>query len=323
MTLVRSVARLHGRQTETGSLCVRAPGALRRLISSTQGTRLGPYITPQTFELSTDDGSLASGKREYDDGEAFFRNFPDVEVAAVVAGRRVLDLGCGFGGRTVWYAERGAERVMGLEISPKMVDRCRAFAEQHGMDNVEFVVGIAEDLPYEDNSIDVVITYDVLEHVQDPAQAMCEIARVLQPDGSAWLVFPSYLGGRASHLDYLTQIPFLHRVFDPDVIIPVVNESLTTEPERYGVKAQPPARVTPVGRRALPTLNGMNRAEAEAFLDRAGLEVEWSHAGPLFTETARLPLSGPASRAMDRLGVVGRVPDALVGHLAYRVRRRG
>src|SRR5437879_3906462 len=68
VTAASRIASLHGRQLETGSLCLPLRWPLRRLIAATQTTWFGPHVTPQTFELSLDEGtnaSLPSGEREY------------------------------------------------------------------------------------------------------------------------------------------------------------------------------------------------------------------------------------------------------------------
>jgi SAM-dependent methyltransferase len=202
-----------------------------------------------------------------------------------------------------------------------MVDRCRAFSDSRGVSNVTFEVGVAEELNFDEGSFDAVISYDVLEHVDDPARAFTEIGRVLRPGGCAWLVFPTYLGARSAHLDYLTQVPLLHRVFAPETIIPVVNRFLAADPARYGVRPQPPPRVTAVGRRALPTLNGMSLDDAKSWLRRAGLATSWARIEPLFRPDAPLPLAGPLSRAMARAGEAGHLPEVLVWHLACKVHR--
>jgi SAM-dependent methyltransferase len=315
--LARRWARRRGRQHEASTLGVTSRPLLRRLIAATQDTRLGPFVTPQTFELSSGGESLASGRREYDDGPAFFGHFEGAVTREDLRGKRVLDLGCGFGGRTVYYAEV-AEWVAGIEISARMIERCRAFAAEQGAANSEFEVGFGERLAFPDASFDVVISYDVLEHVQDPVRTLEEVARVLRHGGAAWLVFPSYLGARASHLDYLTQIPALHRIFDLDTVVDVVNEFLQAAPERYGTDPQPRADVSPLGRRALPSVNGMSLAEARGAITRSGLQVVQERIRPLITETAAVPGAAPVARA---LGAVGRVwlPDLLVGHIVLRL----
>lgn len=320
MSIVASVARLHGRQRETASLCLRAPRLLHALVRSTQQTFLGPNITPQTFELQASGEKLTSAQREYEDGPGFFAHFPGTDARTVLAGEHLLDLGCGYGGRTVWYAEHAQPAsIVGVEIAESMVDRCRAFARRRGHDEVEFRRAFAEDLPFEDDTFDIVLSYDVQEHVQDPARTLEEIARVLKPGGEAWMVFPSYLGARASHLDYVTLVPFLHRVFDPDTIVSVINRFLIAAPERYGVGRQPPSMVAPTGRRVLPSLNGSDRAQSVAYMARAGLRVCEVPAEPLVTRRAPIPLAAQCESLMRWVAERGRLPDLLVGHLAFRL----
>ena len=304
--MLRRLARLYGRQIETASLAVTLEWPVRAAIASTQRhPRFGPFVTPQTFELADSAGGLP---RRHAASTPTGRTCSSCS-RSTLAGRRVLDLGCGYGGRTVFYAEQGAT-MAGIEISDVMVERCRAFAAEHGV-AVDFRLGRAEALEFPAASFDAVLSYDVLEHVQDPAQALREIARVLVPGGTAWLVFPTYLGGLASHLDYVTQLPFLHRVFDPDTLIAAVNHFLADP--NYGVPSQPASRVGPLGRRTLPTLNGMSLRDVRALLADAGLEIEWWRARPLLT--GRAPL---LARVLERRA---RLPEALVSQLAFKVRR--
>ncbi len=310
------------RRRRTGSLCLRQPGLLRRAIASTQGTALGPLVTPQTFELSTLGETLASGHREYEDGPSFFAHFHGRLTLDHLRGRDVLDLGCGYGGRTVYYAREGqVHEIHGIDISEEVMRRCALLARDLGAPRARFEMGRAEALPYGDASFDVVLSYDVLEHVEDPATALLEIARVLRPGGAAWLVFPSYLGAFSSHLDYLTRIPALHRVFDPLTIIEVINEFLAAEPERLGVALQPPPRMTPVGREALPSLNGMSAREAMQYVRRSGLEIAYQCVAPLTHSLIRhlcaRHVSRPPSYFAKRLGL----PDLLISSLALGLRK--
>jgi SAM-dependent methyltransferase len=233
-----------------------------------------------------------------------------------------LDLGCGYGGRTVFYAREGGTRAIhGLDITDEVIRRCRLLAAELDAPHTQFEVGRAEHLPYPAASFDLVLSYDVLEHVDDPRSAMQEIARVLRPGGEAWLVFPTYLGALSAHLDYLTRLPALHRIFDPETIIDVVNEFLVAEPERLGVAVQPRPRVTPVGREVLPSLNGMNVSEALQYVDEARLEITFRRIAPIFhpfsgRRWARA-LSGPLGYLAERR----LLPDLLVWNIALGLRR--
>ena len=304
---------------QAGSLGVRQHRLLRELIVRTQDTLLGPYLTPQTFELAkADAGKFTSSQREYDDGPRFLEHFDGELGPSRLAGKNVLDLGCGYGGRTVFYGELGPTSVTGIEIAERVIERCRGFAAARHVNNVEFLVAFAEDMPFADGSFDQIVCYDVLEHVQDPVLAFREIRRVLRPGGEAWLVFPTYLGARASHLDYLTQIPALHRIFDPEVIIEVVNELLSADRDTLGVTDQPRPFVGPLGRRALPHVNGMTRREAIALIERTGLEIRRAGATPFITKAAPAPLNRLAP-LLDAYTRRTWPPDLLVGGLRFHL----
>ena len=202
-----------------------------------------------------------------------------------------------------------------------MVERCEQFARSRNATNVAFDVGVGEALPYTSDSFDIVIAFDVLEHVGDPRLVFEEIARVLRPGGDAWLVFPTYLGARASHLDYLTQLPFLHRVFDPDTIIDVVNEFLSANRDRYGVDPQPRPQQGPFGRVTLPTLNGMSMRESRELAVASGLSIIEMRLAPIISRHAPLPGASLVARMLDGWAQRGTIPELLIGHVAMQLRR--
>lgn len=144
------------------------------------------------------------------------------------AGKDVLDLGCGFGGRTVRFAELGARTVTGVEVTQSTVEHARLFAASHGA-AVDFRVGSGEAIPLGDASVDLVLMNDVMEHVVSPAAVLAETARVLRPGGRLVTVFPPYYdltGG--SHLHgHSTRLPGLNLVFPTHVLRRAVRRHLT------------------------------------------------------------------------------------------------
>jgi SAM-dependent methyltransferase len=105
------------------------------------------------------------------------------EHAGIRPGSTVLDLGAG-AGIDAFVARRlvGAEgQVYGVDMTPEMVAKARAHADKLGYDNVEFRLGEIEHLPFERDSIDVVISNCVLNLVPDKVRAFAEIYRVLRP----------------------------------------------------------------------------------------------------------------------------------------------
>lgn len=105
------------------------------------------------------------------------------EHAGIKAGDTVLDLGAGAGldafvARNL-VGDRG--QVYGVDMTPDMVGKARANAAKLGYRNVEFRLGEIEHLPFERDSIDVVISNCVLNLVPDKPRAFAEIYRVLRP----------------------------------------------------------------------------------------------------------------------------------------------
>jgi len=104
-------------------------------------------------------------------------------------GKRVLDLGCGYGETSAWLAMQGA-RVDAVDISPRMVEMSRALAARCGVaDRVAFHVAPGEQLPFTDGSFDAVFGHDVLHHL-DLERARDEFRRVMNPGTRAVFVEP-------------------------------------------------------------------------------------------------------------------------------------
>jgi SAM-dependent methyltransferase len=106
-------------------------------------------------------------------------------------GKDILDLGCGFGGRTVRYKEMGARSVVGIEPHQQCIDEALAFASTRGA-SISALAGTAERLPLENNSVDAITSYDVFEHVEFLAKTLAECYRVLRPGGVVYAVFPPF-----------------------------------------------------------------------------------------------------------------------------------
>jgi SAM-dependent methyltransferase len=105
--------------------------------------------------------------------------------AALRAGETVLDLGSGAGFDAFLAArEVGVTgRVIGIDMTPEMLERARRNAAAGGYRNVEFREGHIEALPVEDGSVDLVISNCVINLVPDKAAVYREVARVLRPGG--------------------------------------------------------------------------------------------------------------------------------------------
>lgn len=217
--------------------------------------------------------SVDKAKAEAADHERFFGFFSERDVRAELQGKRVLDFGSGYGGRTVEYARSGAAEAYGVEPLMEHVVAGRQLAAEWGVDNAFFELCGSYDIPYPDGMFDAIVSFDVLEHVADPRKSLLELHRVLKPGGFFYAVFPVYRGMFAHHLDYITLAPALHLVFSPQRIMRVVNHLLDTRFGDIEVTRHPGAARSYLGDRyVLPTLNGMGLRD---FLANASIfEVE-------------------------------------------------
>ena len=81
----------------------------------------------------------------------------------------------------LWVGPTG--RVIGIDMTPEMIDRSRAMAGKLGLENIEFRQGVIEDLPVEDGWADVVISNGVINLCPDKLGVYRQISRVLRPGG--------------------------------------------------------------------------------------------------------------------------------------------
>ena len=104
------------------------------------------------------------------------------------AGQRVLDLGCGSGDGAAMIAET-ARSVTAVDVSPEAVSYA---AHKYGRPNLTFQQIKADELlPFPDQSFDVVLSFQVIEHVMDDAAYVREACRVLTEDGVLIVITPN------------------------------------------------------------------------------------------------------------------------------------
>lgn len=147
--------------------------------------------------------------------------FPSRSLTAVLAGKCVLDLGCGIGGLIFSLGDRWKVREFyGLDVNQDSIDAANLYVQRHRAHaHCRFVQGCAEDMPFEDGFFDAIVSHDTLEHVRSLRDTLRECRRVLKHGGYAFLVFPSFnfpFGG--AHIDHVTGTPFLEWFFSPDTL---------------------------------------------------------------------------------------------------------
>ena len=108
-----------------------------------------------------------------------------ITLASLEPGQTVLDLGSGAGLDCFFAAKKvgGTGHVIGVDMTPEMIERARSSAQRLNLQNVEFRQGYLEALPVESNTVDVIISNCVINLSPDKSKVFAEAFRVLKPGG--------------------------------------------------------------------------------------------------------------------------------------------
>ena len=174
---------------------------------------------------------LERATMEYEDevSGGFLKWFPSLSLV----GKDVLDLGCGYGGRSVRYAVLGARSLYGIEPGEQSCAEARDFATAHKV-APSFVAGFAESLPFPAASFDCVLSYDVFEHVCDLGKTLEECKRVLRAGGSLYAVFPPFHHPTGAHLDgWLSKMPWPNLLFPCSALVKAGTNMISQRADDY------------------------------------------------------------------------------------------
>lgn len=107
------------------------------------------------------------------------------ELAALQSGERVLDLGSGSGLDSFVAALKVGKtgQVVGIDMTTAQIDKATRLRQEAGFANIEYVEGYIDQLPFEDESFDCVVSNGVINLVTNKAETFKEAARVLRPGG--------------------------------------------------------------------------------------------------------------------------------------------
>lgn len=168
---------------------------------------------------------LESSQHKYDSEMQYpWDHYFGIELFPLLKGKVALDLGCFTGGRTAAWAQRyELTKVYGIDIKEVYIDAATLFAAIKGV-HAEFRLSIGESLPFEDQVFDVILSFDVFEHVTDVGKVLNECYRVLKKQGCLFVVFPSYSHPLEHHLSLVTMTPFIHYFFKGHTLTRAYNE---------------------------------------------------------------------------------------------------
>ncbi len=104
-------------------------------------------------------------------------------------GAKVLEAGCGIGAQTVILAKNNPEaEITSVDISPESLEKARENVARNEIKNVRFLQANIFSLPFEEGSFDHIFVCFVLEHLQEPEQALKSLRKVLKPGGTLTII---------------------------------------------------------------------------------------------------------------------------------------
>lgn len=205
----------------------------------------------------------------------------------------VLDVGCGAGGKTMYYASQGVAKIIGMDIVSHYKEEAETLAQQLGYaDRFAFVVGDAAHTQFENNTFDTIIMNDAMEHVDRPDLVLAEVKRILKPGGRLYVNFPPYYHPFGAHLSDLIAIPWVHLFFSEDTLVAAYKELCKTVPdgdERIAFRIS----TNEQGKEYFSYINHMTIKRFDKLRVQAGMKQAYYREVPLrgfLTPLAKLPL---------------------------------
>ena len=134
--------------------------------------------------------------------------------------KSMLDVGCGTGVLCAEAARRGARRVVGTDLGVEVATENirRRFPEL--VDRVSFVATAGDLAELGDETFDLVVSKDAMEHFSDPEGVVAEMIRRVAPGGELVIGFgPLWRSPWGGHIDFMTRVPWVHLMFSEETIL--------------------------------------------------------------------------------------------------------
>lgn len=169
---------------------------------------------------------------QFERGAATIQNYaPFASPEEMFYGKTILDVGCGAGGKAVYYATLGAEKVIGIDIVKKYKEQAENLAKRQNVKNFEFILCDAADTKFDSESFDTVILNDSMEHVRQPDRVLAEMQRILKPNGRVYINFPPYYHPYGAHVSDAIGIPWVHLFFSENTLIQAYKDLAAKRPD--------------------------------------------------------------------------------------------
>jgi SAM-dependent methyltransferase len=284
------------------------------------------------FYLSKRALSKASGSAEADATRferSAYQDWRDSELRSHLAecvepaeleGKDVLDLGCGSGELAFYLSRMGVKSITGIDLDQELLELANSRAANHaGSPAPKFVLGIdPKKIEVPANSMDVIVCFDVLEHILDYGEVIADWRRVLRPNGEVLIWWMPWYHPYGHHIKSLVPLPWAHVLFSDRVLIETcarIYDLPEYRPrlwDRDGDGNKKPNKWRAA--RSLPTVNRLSAARFERVCRQNGLTIRKRRAVPFKKFHS---LAGPAADAITGMPFFR---EFLCSHLVYRVR---
>jgi len=259
-------------------------------------------------------------RTDYEDhrGQTLRNEFDKYFSSINLTGLNVLDFGCGHGGLCAHVARKGAADVVGVDLVEDRIASARAMAEESKLPvKPRFILARDErsiELP--DDSIDVIMCFDVLEHVMEYEAIIAEWRRILRPGGRVLIHWVPWWNPYGPHINSLVSIPWSHvffsertllntcaRIYDLPEFVPKhwdLDETGRKKPNKWRVLQE------------LPEVNRLSIRRFEKVCARARLTIE---------RRRIVGFGGAAARLTRALTHIPGLREFFTSHTIYELRK--
>jgi len=201
----------------------------------------------------------------------------------LVRGRRVLDFGCGTGPLSFACAENGASSVTGIDLIADRIERARR--NSIGRNNINFVLEERTDrVSLPDSSIDVILCFDVMEHVMNYEAIIRDWKRVLAPGGCVLIWWSVWWHPYGHHLHTMIPLPWVHVLMSDESLFRVCARIYDTpqfRPRIWHFDADGNRKRNPYrGRVCFDDLNKLTITRFDRTVAGAGLRIRRKQVNP-------------------------------------------
>ncbi len=233
----------------------------------------------------------------------------------------ILDFGCGSGELSRILARHGSKSVTGVDISSEaIVKASQQTVNEKKTDDAAPVFIHAQDpksIPQDDNSLDLICTFDVLEHIPDVQAACRQWHRVLRSDSRVWIWWSPWRAPFGHHLSSLIPIPWIHLLLPQKKIFAAcaaIYDDPAFIPRKWDIdpstNQKKPNKWHDV-QTFEPFLNRLTKRSFEKCANEAGLKISRCE-----THGFRGAISGRLSAFLRRIPILG---DCFVSYYVYEL----